>query len=79
MSSTKLANLETFARAVATLRGAAIAVDVPALADLYDVDWPDDDDEDDEPEPTREELIEAQKRRESRQRNATGTTTTKGT
>jgi hypothetical protein len=63
MSSVKLANLETFARAVATLRGAEVDVDIAALADLYDVDWPDDGDEDDEHEPTDAELAAAHKRR----------------
>ena len=65
MSSSKLANLETFARVLATLRGASIDVDVAALADLYDVDWPDADDEDDAREPTDEELAAAHKRRTS--------------
>ena len=64
--STKLANLETFARSVSLLRGAAVDVDVAKLADLYGVDWPDDEDEDDEDEPTVAELAAAHRAREDR-------------
>jgi hypothetical protein len=66
MSAGKLANLETFARAVAALRGASIDVNVAELADLYDVDWPDGGDEADEHEPTDEELAAAHRTREAR-------------
>lgn len=57
--------LESFARAIATLKSAHVEVDVAELAELHDIAWPvDDDDDDDDDEPTAAELAEAHRQRE---------------